>query len=73
MLDIRLIRDNPEIVRQGLKKRGADEAPLDALLRADEQRRALLLQVEGLRAERNRVSEQIGVLKKAGGDAAAMR
>jgi len=72
MLDIRLIRENPELVRQAIKRRGGDDGPLDALLRADERRRALLLQVEGLRAERNRVSEQIGTIKKAGGDAAEM-
>ena len=72
MLDIRLIRENPELVRAAIKRRGGDDAPLDALLRADEERRALLLQVEGLRADRNRVSEEIGTIKKAGGDAAEM-
>ena len=72
MLDIRLIRENPELVRAAIARRGGDAAPLDALLRADEGRRALLLQVEGLRADRNRVSEEIGTLKKAGSDAAEM-
>ena len=72
MLDIRLIRENPELVRAAIERRGGDDAPLDALLRADERRRALLLQVEGLRADRNRVSEEIGTIKKAGGDAAEM-
>ncbi len=72
MLDIRLIRENPELVRTAIKRRGGDDASLDALLRVDERRRALLLQVEALRADRNRVSEQIGTIKKAGGDAAEM-
>ena len=72
MLDIRLIRDNPELVRDAIRRRGQDTAPLEALLRADERRRALLIQVEGLRADRNRVSEQIGTIKQAGGDASEM-
>jgi len=72
MLDIRLIRTDPEKVRQAFVKRGQDPAPLDALLRADERRRELLQEVEALRAERNRASEEIGKLKKAGSDAAEM-
>jgi seryl-tRNA synthetase len=72
MLDIRLIRDNPELVRTAIKRRGGDSAPLEALLRVDEHRRALLTQVEALRADRNRVSEEIGALKKARGDASEM-
>jgi len=72
MLDIRLIRENPELVRAAVKRRGGDDAPLDALLRADERRRELLHQVEGLRADRNRVSEEIGKIKQSGGDAAEM-
>ena len=72
MLDIRLIRTDPEKVRQGFVKRGQDPAPLDALFRADERRREVLQEVEALRAERNRVSEEIGKLKKGGSDAAEM-
>ncbi|MCJ7750300.1 MAG: serine--tRNA ligase [Armatimonadetes bacterium] len=72
MLDIRLIRTDPEKVRQGFVKRGQDPAPLDALFRADERRREVLQKVEALRAERNRVSEEIGKLKKGGSDAAEM-
>ena len=72
MLDIRLIRTDPGLVRQAIRRRGGDVAPIDALLRADERRRALLLQVESLRADRNRVSEQIATIKRAGGDASDM-
>jgi len=72
MLDMHLIRSNPELVRQAFVGRGQDPAPLEALLRADQQRRELLQEVEALRAERNRVSEEIGKLKKAGNDAAEM-
>ncbi|NIO31921.1 MAG: serine--tRNA ligase, partial [Gemmatimonadetes bacterium] len=72
MLDIRLIRSDPELVRRGIERRGGDAAPLDGLLKADESRRALLRDVEALRAERNRVSEEIAELKRGGGDAADM-
>jgi len=72
VLDIHLIRDDPERVRKAIRQRGGDEAPLDALLRVDERWRALLIQVESLRADRNRVSEEIAIIKRAGGDAADM-
>jgi seryl-tRNA synthetase len=69
MLDIRLIRSDPALVRRAIERRGGDPAPLDALLKADERRRSLLGDVESLRAERNRVSEEIAKIKRAGGDA----
>ena len=72
MLDLRLIRNDPELVRAGIRRRGGDDAALDELLRADERRRGLLTEVEGLKAERNRVSEEIAKLKQAKGDASAM-
>jgi len=59
MLDIKLIRDNPEIVREAMEKRG-EKAPLDQILSLDEQRRQLLHETETLRAHRNEVSKQIG-------------
>jgi seryl-tRNA synthetase len=58
-----LIRENPEFVRQRLATRGAgDEARVDELLRLDEQRRKLLAEVETLKAQRNKVSKEIGAL-----------
>ena len=63
MLDIKLIRDQPEFVRQRLATRGAgDEAKIDELLKHDEQRRKILAEVESLKAQRNRVSKEIGAL-----------
>jgi seryl-tRNA synthetase len=70
MLDIRLIRSDPELVRRAVQARGADDAPLDALLKSDERRRALLQEVEALRAERNRVTHEIAKVKREGGSAA---
>jgi seryl-tRNA synthetase len=59
VLDIKLIRDNPEIVREAMKKRG-ESASLDQIISLDEQRRQLLHEMETLRAHRNEVSKQIG-------------
>ncbi len=75
MLDIKLVREKPDFVRQRLGTRGAgDAARVDELLRLDEQRRKWLSEVESLKAQRNRVSKEIGVLMgqvgklKAAGD-----
>ncbi|MCG0277099.1 MAG: serine--tRNA ligase [Thermanaeromonas sp.] len=65
MLDIKLLRDNPELVDRGLKRRGL-AAPLDHFLELDARRRSLLTEVEKLKHKRNVVSEEIGKLKKAG-------
>ena len=61
MLDIKLIRDNPEIVREAMEKRG-ESAPLDQITSLDEQRRQLLHEMETLRAHRNEVSKQLGTI-----------
>ncbi len=63
MLDIKLVREKPDFVRQRLGTRGAgDAARVDELLRLDEQRRKWLSEVESLKAQRNRVSKEIGAL-----------
>ena len=59
MLDIKLIRDNPDSVRQALERRRSDFS-IDDVLALDEQRRSLLTEVEGLKARRNEVSKEIG-------------
>lgn len=68
MLDLKLIREEPDRIRERLSVRGRAEysASLDELLALDEQRRALISEVDGLRARRNEVSPQVGQLKKAG-------
>ena len=65
MLDIKILRENPERVRDTLDKRHAT-ADLDAILRADEKRRKLVYEMEQLRAEQNTASQEIGKRKKAG-------
>src|SRR5215831_13633046 len=63
MLDIKLIRERPDFVRERLATRGAgDEARIDDVLKLDEQRRKLLAEVEALKAQRNRASKEIGAL-----------
>ncbi len=63
MLDIRLFREQPDIVREGLRKLGEDPAMVDAIREADERRRQLLTEVERLKAERNVVSKEIGAMR----------
>lgn len=71
MLDAKLIRTDPDKVRQALVNRNADTAILDKFLDLDEQRRKLLYDVEQLKAERNSVSDQIARMKRDKQDATA--
>ena len=70
MLDLRLIRSDPEVVAAALARRGIEGA-IDELLALDARRRELLPQVEELRAQRNQASELIAQAKRAGEDAQA--
>ena len=63
MLDINLIREQPDSVRESLKKRQMDVAPVDEILRLDVERRNLLTKVESLKAERNTASKEISKIK----------
>jgi len=65
MLDINLIRENPDLVRKALRDRQMEAAPVDAILKLDDQRRGMLTEVEALKAERNTVSKEIGQMKDA--------
>ena len=63
MLDIKLIREKTDFVRQRLATRGAgDETKIDELIRLDDLRRKHLAEVETLKSLRNRVSKEIGAL-----------
>ncbi len=65
MLDINLIREQPDLVRKNLRDRQMDPSPVDVILTLDERRRSLLAEVETLKAERNAVSKEIGKMKNA--------
>jgi seryl-tRNA synthetase len=70
MLDVKMVRSNPDVVREALARRGASAASLDEFLACEERRRKLLTEVESMRAERKRASDAIATVKKSGGDAA---
>lgn len=65
MLDIKFIRENPDAVREAMRRRG-ESVPLDELLELDARRRALVTEVERLKAQRNDASEQVARLKRTG-------
>ncbi len=72
MLDIRLVRENTDKVINALKKRSEDTSVLDKLLSIEGRRRDLLKAVEDDRQQRNSLSQEIGRIKKEGGDAAGL-
>jgi len=71
MLDIKLIREKPEFVKQALASKGID-APISLILELDEKRRHLTLEGDQKKAERNQISKTISVLKREGKDASAI-
>lgn len=68
MLDLKFIRENPEKVRTAITNKG-DFADLDQLLALDTTRREFIQKADGLKAQRNRVSEEIAKAKRSGEDA----
>ena len=67
MLDIRLIRDQPDFVKERLATRnGGDEVRIDELLKFDAARRKAETELQQLRSEHNRLSKEIGVLRSQG-------
>jgi seryl-tRNA synthetase len=62
MLDIKLIREQPDFVKAELAKRGTDPAEVDRLLEADKKRRTLQSEVDQLRADRKRRAREVGKL-----------
>ena len=68
MLDIRFVRENPEVVKQNIRNKFQDnKLPLvDEVIELDKRNRVIKQEVEGLRAERNKISKMIGGLMKEG-------
>ena len=64
MLDIKLIRENPDLVRENIKKKFQDEKlPLvDQVIALDAENRSVMAEAQALRAERNSLSKQVGIL-----------
>jgi len=67
MISQQFIRQNPDVVREAMKRRH-DNAPIDEILSLDEQRRKLLVDVESLRAQRKEESKKYGRIKTGGGE-----
>lgn len=68
LLDLRLIRENPGIVEEMIRKRNID-FPLQSLLEIDRKRRTMIEEVQGLRQTKNRLSNEIASMKRKNGDA----
>jgi len=60
VIDLKLLRENPDVVRASQRARGEDPALVDALLAADADRRAAIVAADNLRAEQKAVSKQVG-------------
>ncbi|HEY4019131.1 MAG TPA: serine--tRNA ligase [Pseudonocardiaceae bacterium] len=70
MIELKTLREQPELVRASQRRRGADVALVDALLSADERRRAAVSRADELRAEQKSFSKQIG--KASGAERTAL-
>lgn len=67
MLDLKFVRSNPDLIRQTLQNKRVS-VDLERILTLDQERRQTLTEVEALKARRNEVSKQVGMLKKQGQD-----
>jgi seryl-tRNA synthetase len=73
MLDLAFVRNNLPLLEEKLRQRGLDpKQALGDFHSVDEQRRKLITEMEQLKAQRNRASEEVAKAKKSGGDAAAL-
>ncbi len=71
MLDVKMIRQNPDFVKEQLGHRGVAASDIDDLLAADEKRRELIAKSEQLKSTRNQVSGEISQKKRNKEDASA--
>ncbi|NLK00438.1 MAG: serine--tRNA ligase [Clostridia bacterium] len=69
MLDMKLLRNNPDLAVNGMKKRGIHDNSVDEALDLDREKRLLLTEVEQMKNQRNRVSQEISNFKREGMDA----
>lgn len=71
MLDIKVIRERPQDLKDMLARRGADTTVVDRAVEADAKKREAIVAADALKAERNAVSKELGQKKRAGGDISA--
>jgi len=72
MLDIKLLREHPDVIRAGIARKGEDPVKVDEAIALDEQRRQLLQQGEALKNRKNTVSQQVAAMKARKEDATAV-
>ena len=72
MIDVKYVREQPDVLRQCLAHRRNTAVDVDAMLALDAKRRKLVHETEQLRAEQNKKSQDFGRLKKTGGDTAPL-
>ncbi len=72
MIDIRILRNEPEKLIEALKRRKEDRIDIDGLLELDKKRREALFEVEQMKSRQNEVSKQIPAMKKEGKDTTAI-
>ncbi|MBN2421563.1 serine--tRNA ligase [Candidatus Woesearchaeota archaeon] len=68
MIDINLLREKPEVLKENMKKKDRDVSIIDKAKKKDEEWRKIKAEVDELRASRNKLSEQINEAKKSGKD-----
>ena len=73
MLDIKIFRERPDEVREGLRRRGVDVNLVERVLELDRQRRLMVTEVEELKGKRNADSKLVGQRRKAGEDTAELQ
>ena len=68
MIDIKFLRENPDVVRENIKKKFQDsKLPLvDEVIKLDDERRAVQQEADDLRAQKNKISKEIGALMAQG-------
>jgi seryl-tRNA synthetase len=71
MLDLKFIRENPDVVKQGIENKN-EKSRIDEVLELDKKRREILVIADELKSKRNRVSDEVAKLKKAKEDATAL-
>lgn len=71
MLDLKYIRENPQVVKDAVRAKGED-CDIDAILKIDKKRRELISEKESLEAKKNRVSKKISIAKKQGQDVSSL-
>jgi seryl-tRNA synthetase len=72
MLDIKILREQPDAIRAGIVRKGENPATIDEALALDEQRRALLQHGEALKSRKNSVSQQVAAMKARKEDASVV-